>query len=257
MPGVEVKLAGESGDGHRRLPLAVDLDELRPEVVERPPGVLHVHRPAAVDDGLQMVEVRAPDPRRLEQPHDHRRGEEEARPRVGVEEVDDLLRMEPAALGDDLGRPSRDVGERVAAGGVRHRGGMDDAVPLADGVHVAEVVHGLRDEVPVGEGRALRPAGGAARVEEPGGGRRGRSPGAGAARPRAARSTPPRRPSGPGVRDSRPHRPVRPASRPGLRSRSRRARPSSRGCTRTRAGEASRSWGLHTRSRTSTRRARP
>ena len=167
--GVEMELAREPGDGHRRFPLAVDLDELRPEDIERPPGVLDVHRPAAVDDGLQVVEVRAPDPPRLEQPHDHRRGEEEARPRMGVEEVDDLLRVETPALRDHLRRAARDVGQCVAAGGVRHRGGMNDAVALADGVHVAEVVHRLRDEVPVGKGRALRPAGGAARVEEPGG----------------------------------------------------------------------------------------
>ena len=75
----------------------------------------------------------------------------------------------PPALRDHLRRAARDVGQRVAAGGVRHRGGMDDAVPLAHGVDVAEVVHGLRDEVAVGEGGAFRPAGGAARVEEPGG----------------------------------------------------------------------------------------
>ena len=167
MAGVEMELAGEPGDGHRRLPLAVDLDELRPERGERPPGVLDVHGPAAVDDGLQVVAVHIRDAPRFEEAGDHRRCEEEARPRVVFQEVDDLLGMEPAALRNDLHRPPCDVGEGVAAGGMRHRGGMDDAVVLGHRIDIAEIVHGLRDEVPVGEGGALRPAGGAARVEQP------------------------------------------------------------------------------------------
>ncbi len=83
-------------------------------------------------------------------------------------EREDLGRLEPAALRDDLQRARSDVRRAVDAGPVRHRRGVDDRFPEPDGIDVGKVAERHREQVAVREHHALRPAGRAARVEEPG-----------------------------------------------------------------------------------------
>lgn len=63
--------AAQSGDGHRRLALAIDLGEDRPECRDRLAQALDVHRAAAVDD---RPEIGGAAPARGHQPLHHRRG---------------------------------------------------------------------------------------------------------------------------------------------------------------------------------------
>jgi hypothetical protein len=174
--GLGVARLAQRGDGHRALALAVDLRELVAENRHRPLAVLDVHRPAAVDDRLQVAGVGACGGGAVDQAAHHRRRREQRGARMRGDQGENLVRLETAARGNDLLRRRRDVRQDVHPGAVRHRRRVDDAVVLGDAVDVDEVARRHREQVAVTEHRALRPAGGAAGIEQPGGvfGRAGR-----------------------------------------------------------------------------------
>ena len=67
-----------------------------------------------------------------------------------------------------MARAGHQVGNRVQAGAMRHRRGVDHGVLRRHGVHIDEVGQAHRHEIALGEHHALRAAGGAAGVEQPG-----------------------------------------------------------------------------------------
>jgi hypothetical protein len=79
---------------HRRLALAEDLSEHRPERAERGFQMLHVHRRAAVDDRVQAPVIVAPPLRRVQQRVDHRRHQEHRRDPVPGDGVEDARGIE-------------------------------------------------------------------------------------------------------------------------------------------------------------------
>ena len=160
--------ARERGDRHRRFALAVDLDEARAHRRQRAPDVLAVHRPAAVDDGLEAVARRAAGGDVVDEALHHRRRREQAEPADVARERDQLGRIEAARLGNDVARRARDEGQVVEPGAVRHRRGVDDRVGRIDIVDVDEVARGHRRQVAVRQHHALRPPGRPRGVEEPG-----------------------------------------------------------------------------------------
>ena len=105
--------AGQAGDRHRRLALAEELVEARPEQAERLLQVGDVHRPAAVGDRLQIGEVGAGDLRGVHEPGQHRRRGEER----------DARMVRGSGRGS---RPRRNAagrsGGRLAAGTAARRG---------------------------------------------------------------------------------------------------------------------------------------
>ena len=155
------------GNGHRRLALAVDLREARPERHECGLAVFAVHRPAAIDDAFQMVEPHPRQLRRVDQALHHRRRREEERALPHVDEVHDFRRVETARGGDDADRAARDVRNQVEARAVRQRRRMQDGVAGFDALDVREKALRHREQVAVRDLDALGPARRAARVEEP------------------------------------------------------------------------------------------
>ena len=155
---------GQHRDRHRRLSLAVDLGQARPEPVERAQAVRDVHRPAAVDHGLQPRRVAT---QAVDQPHHHRRRGEELDRGDSLEELVDLGDVEATRGGDQLRAARDDVREDVEARSVRHRCRVQQVVAGDRRIDVGEVAQRHRPQVAVREHHALRPAGGAAGVEEP------------------------------------------------------------------------------------------
>ena len=84
------------------------------------------------------------------------------------DQSEQLVRLEPAALRNDLLRRGGDVRQDVHAGAVRHRRGVDDAVPRRDGIDIDEVAGRHGQQIAVAEHRPFRPAGGAAGIKQPG-----------------------------------------------------------------------------------------
>ena len=162
--GVQVVGAPEPRDRHRRLTLAVELDEDRAERRHRLLQAVHVHRAAAVDHRAQVLRSR---PSGRHQPRHHGGGEEAAAARMVVAEVEELVRFECRRLRYHLARPTQYVGRDVEAGAVRHRGAVDQAAVLVRVVEVRQVGHRHRHQVAVRQHRTLRPSGGSAGVEQP------------------------------------------------------------------------------------------
>ena len=160
-------LAPQAGDRHRAFALAVDLDEFRAPELEGALGVGHIHRPAAIDDRAQVRDIRARRRRVVDQAlHHGRRGEEAAAP-VVPDQLEYLLRVEPAVR-HHLGARADDIGNAVAARSVAERRGMQDRIALGDVVHIGEIAERAVHQVAVRKRRALRPAGRAAGIEQPG-----------------------------------------------------------------------------------------
>ena len=168
MRAVGEVLAAERGDRHRALALAVDLDEALAHHRERVLDVGEIHRPAAVDDGLEPVERGVRRARVVDEALDHGRRGEHRDAGMDARKLEDLGGVEPAARRDHLLRAAQDVRQRVEPRAVRHRRGVDDAVVRADPVDVGEVAERHREQVAVRDHHALGPPGRAARVEEPG-----------------------------------------------------------------------------------------
>src|SRR5581483_12216176 len=98
------------GDRHRAFALAVDLRESVPEHLHRMLAVLHVHRAAAVDNGLQVRRVGMRSRSAFHQPLYHGRCGEEAHTTMRRDQGKDFGGVEVAALGNHLRRASGDMG---------------------------------------------------------------------------------------------------------------------------------------------------
>ena len=104
----------------------------------------------------------------VDQPHHHRRRGEELRGRRVGEDVLQLVDVEAPRRRDQLRCADGNIRNRVEAGAVRHRRGMQQVVADLGAIDVGEVVQRHRQQVAVSQHDALRPAGRAAGVEEPG-----------------------------------------------------------------------------------------
>ena len=159
---------GHAGDGHRTFALPVKLCQLVAQHIERLFQVGHIHRRAAIDDGLQIAEVRPADARMIHETLHHGRRREQRQPPVMRDEVRHLRRVETARLGDHLRRPHHHVRQHVEAGAVRQRGGVQDGIAGGDGIDIDEIAEAHGAQIAVAQHRALGPACGAAGVEKPG-----------------------------------------------------------------------------------------
>ena len=159
----------ERGNRHRALALSVDLGELGAEGRESAFHVGDVHGTAAIDDEVQVGGVGAGERRAVEQPHHHRRRREHAESGVLLDQVENLRRLEAAALGNHVVGALGDEGQRVEARAVGERRCVQHAIVGRDRVEIGEVAQCHHHQVAVSDGGALGPARGAAGVEEPGG----------------------------------------------------------------------------------------
>ena len=169
MGDVAVQVLGHRGDGHRRLALAIDLRKLVAKALHRALGILDIHRPAAVDDGLDIVAVGVT--ACVDQALDHgRRGEhgQAAQAFLCAQQGKDFVRVETAGLWHGVERGAGDVRQYVQPGAMRHRRGVQNRVRGGDLVDVGKIIECHRHQVVVRQHHALGPAGGAAGIEQPG-----------------------------------------------------------------------------------------
>jgi hypothetical protein len=164
--------ARQAGNGHRRFALAIDLHQHVAEARQCRPAVGDIHRPTAIDDGLQARQGAAVAV--LDQALDHGRRGEHRYAAMRAQQLEDFRRLEAARFRRHVEPAVGDVGQHVEARAVRHRRGMDDGVAGRDGIDIGEIIEDRRHQVALGQRHALGPAGGAAGVEQPG--RVGRRP---------------------------------------------------------------------------------
>ena len=165
--GIAVGRLRQPGNGHRRLPLAIHLDQLGPDTVDRAQEVLHVHGTATVGEGFQAGRGRGLQPRLLEQAQYHRRRQEQRRSGMLPHQADHLGSVEAAALRNHVVGASRQMRQRVQPGAVRHRRRVNDAVAGVDDIHVGEVAQRHRQQIAMRQHGALGLSGRAAGVEDP------------------------------------------------------------------------------------------
>ncbi len=159
--------ARHRGDGHRRFALAVDLRKLRSQCGERRLAILDVHRCAAADDALEVVEPRAAKRGMRDQALDHGRRGEEAGIRPAREERHDLARIEATRIRHDVDRGAQHMRQDIHPRAMRQRRGVQDRVAGRNGLDVGEETLAHRMQVAMRQHRALGTARRAAGIEEP------------------------------------------------------------------------------------------
>jgi hypothetical protein len=94
----------EAGDGHRALALPVELVQARAEQRQRAREVRHVHRTAAIDDGLQVGQARLGGPAVISHAHQHGGRCEERHVLIAFDGIEHVARRERFRGGDDVVR---------------------------------------------------------------------------------------------------------------------------------------------------------
>jgi len=85
---------GEACDRHRRLALAVELVETRPEELQRALEIGDVHRPAAVKDRPQIAQIGGGDRWGADEPRQHRWRRKHRDPRAALQRFDYRIHIE-------------------------------------------------------------------------------------------------------------------------------------------------------------------
>src|SRR5690606_5666751 len=97
-----VQCLRHGGDGHGALALTVDLGKAIAEGGHGAAQVVEIHRAAAVDDGLEVVEVDLSATGRFGHAPHHGGGGKEANLGMTAEQLEDLFGIEAAAAGNDV-----------------------------------------------------------------------------------------------------------------------------------------------------------
>ena len=139
----------QRGDGHGRFGLGVDLDEALAHDVERILDIGEIHRPAAIDHGLDAVAVEPARLGRIDQAAHHGRCREQGDIAQSGREVEHLVRMEAAGLGHHVAGAGTHVLEIVDPGAVGHRRGVENGVLGSDGLDIHDVAQRLHREIAV------------------------------------------------------------------------------------------------------------
>ena len=113
MRGIGMGVLVEGSDAHRALALSVDLGQPMAEHGMRAVQIREIHRPAAIDDGLEAGMVGGRRRRMLGQALDHGRRAEQRHAAMQPKQLEDLGRIEAAARRDHLaggfGRVRQDI----------------------------------------------------------------------------------------------------------------------------------------------------
>ena len=166
MSAVGDVLLRQSGDGHGRFALPVNLRQTRAEAIERGERILDIHGRAAPDQRADVVGIHIG--RTGDQALDHRGRGKHRHARPGIEQRDDFLRLECATLRHHLHAQPRDMLHDVNAGAMTHRRGMQDGIPRCHRIDLAAIGEARHHKIVMREHGALRASGRSGRIEQPG-----------------------------------------------------------------------------------------
>jgi hypothetical protein len=148
-------------------PCPVNLRETRSKRSERGFAIFDVHRSAAIDDALELRELRIRQRRTSENSFHHRRcgKHQRAIPRPNQREY--LAGIEGAGFRNDIDGASRNMRQRIETGAVRQRCAVKNGVTRRNAFYVGQKTVDHRVKIAVRDDDAFGPSRRPAGVEEP------------------------------------------------------------------------------------------
>ncbi len=168
MRAVGEMLAGERGDRHRAFTLAINLHEAVAHDIQPLADVFNIHRPTAIQDGLESAGVGACCGDMVDHALDHRRRGEQGQPAGLRGQMTNLGRVEAARFGNHMPRGFQYMRKIAHAGPVRERRGIGNRVGRLHCINIGEIACRHGQQHAMAFHHALGKSGRARGIEQPG-----------------------------------------------------------------------------------------